>query len=112
LEKLGGVLFSIYRGTPRHREWVLACLKGAWPKLIGEKLAAVCKPASFDGSALAIEVLDRQWEDAIRSVRPELLQKLRSATAGEVSSIVVGSGQWAVNGVVRYRPSPKPWPGF
>jgi len=96
LEKLFGVLFSIYRGTPRHREWVLACLQGAWPKLIGEKLAAVCKPASFDGSALAIEVLDRQWEDAIRSVRLALLDKLQSATAGEVTRISVVSRQSSV----------------
>ena len=96
MEKIFGVLFSIYRGTPKHGEWVLACLQGAWPKLIGEKLAAVCKPASFDGSALVIEALDHQWEDAIRSIRPELLKKLKSATAGEVSNIIVGSGQSAV----------------
>jgi hypothetical protein len=91
LERLSGVLFSIYKGTPKHGEWVLSCLQGAWPKLVGEKLAAVCRPASFDRSLLVIEALDRRWEDAIRSVRPELLNKLRSATAGEITRISVVS---------------------
>jgi hypothetical protein len=91
LEKLFGVLFSVSRGTPRHGEWVVACLQGAWPKLIGERLATVCVPISFNGSTLVIEVKDHQWEEALRSVRPALLDKLRTATAGEVSKIrVVG----------------------
>jgi hypothetical protein len=89
LEKLFGVLFSVGRGTPRHGEWVVTCLQGAWPKLIGERLATVCVPASFDGSTLVIEVKDPQWEEAVRSVRPALLDKLRTATAGEVNKIRV-----------------------
>jgi hypothetical protein len=89
LEKLFGVLFSVSRGTPRHGEWVVACLQGAWPKLIGERLATVCAPASFDGSTLVIDVKDPQWEEAVRSVRPALLDKLRTATAGAVNKIRV-----------------------
>jgi hypothetical protein len=96
LEKLFGVLFSLYQGTPRHGELVIACLEGAWPKLLGDRLATVCKPASFDGSTLVIEVLDHQWEEAVKSVRPALLERLHSATAGEVSRIIVGSRQRAV----------------
>jgi hypothetical protein len=91
LEKLFGVLFSLYRGTPNHGEWVVACLRGAWPKLLGDRLAAVCEPASFDGSTLVVKILDPQWEEAVRSVRPELLKKLRSATAGEVNRIIVST---------------------
>jgi len=91
LEKLFGLLFSIYRGTPKHGEWVVACLQGAWQKLLGDKLAAVCAPASFDGSTLVIEVIDPQWNEAVRSVVPALLEKLRTATAGEVSRVSVVS---------------------
>jgi len=68
---------------------VVSCLQGAWPKLLGDKLAAVCKPVSFEGSTLAIEILEPQWEEAVRSVRPELLEKLRSATSGQVAKITV-----------------------
>jgi hypothetical protein len=89
LEKLFGVLFSIYRGKPENNEFVVACLQGAWPKLLGDKLAAVCKPVSFKGSTLVIEVLDRQWEEAVRSVRAEILERLRSATAGEIAKLTV-----------------------
>jgi hypothetical protein len=96
LEKLFGVLFSVYRGTPAHGEFVLTCLQGAWPKLLGDKLASVCRPTSFEGSTLFIEVLDPEWEGPVNSVKTALLDKLRSATAGEITRLVVGSRQSAV----------------
>ena len=89
MERLFGVLLSIHHGTPKHGEWVVACLQGAWPKLIGEKLATVCVPVLFDGAILVIEVKDPQWEEALRSVGPALLDKLRNATSGEVNKIKV-----------------------
>ncbi len=98
MEKLFGVLFSLYQGTPRHGEFVVACLQGAWPKLLGDRLATVCEPVSFDGSTLVIEVLDHQWGEAVKSVRPALLEKLRSATAGEVKKIVVSRQSSVVSG--------------
>jgi hypothetical protein len=96
LEQLCGVLFSLHRGTPRHGEWVIACLAGAWSRLIGDRLAAACRPVSFKDSVLTIEVMDSNWVDAVKSVKPELMEKLWTATAGEVKSISVVSRQWAV----------------
>jgi hypothetical protein len=90
LEPLSSVLFSINRGKPNHGEWVIACLQGAWPKLLGERLAAVCRPARFEGSDLQIEILDHAWESAVKSVKAALLDKLRTATAGEVKTISFG----------------------
>jgi hypothetical protein len=87
LEQLFGVLLSLHRGTPRHGEWVLACLEGAWPNLIGERLAAVCRPARFERFELVVEILDRDWEEAVRSVKPALLEKLEAATAGEIKAL-------------------------
>ena len=91
-----GILFSLYRGTPQHGEWVIGCLKGAWPKLLGGKLAGVCRPVRFENSKLIIEILDPDWEEAVKSVQPALLEKLRTATAGEVRRITVDSRQSAV----------------
>jgi hypothetical protein len=89
LEQLRSVLFSLHRGTPRHGDWVIACLAGAWPRLIGERLAAACRPVRWKDSELTIEVLDSNWTGAIKSIQSELTEKLRSATAGEVKSISV-----------------------
>jgi hypothetical protein len=89
LEQLCSVLFSLNRGTPRHGEWVIACLAGAWSRLIGDRLAAACRPVRFKNSELTIEVLSINWEEAVKSVKLELIEKLRTATAGEVKSIVV-----------------------
>jgi hypothetical protein len=96
LKPLGSVLFSLHRGTPQHGDWVIACLVGAWPRLLGERLAAACRPARFENSKLVVEVLDNHWEGAIKSIRSELIEKLRTATAGEVKSIAVVSRHCAV----------------
>jgi hypothetical protein len=87
LEPLFHVLYSLYKGQPTHGQWVVACLEGSWSKLLGERLAAVCRPASFENSELRIEILDQEWNQAMQSVKPVLLEKLRTATANEVKSI-------------------------
>jgi hypothetical protein len=38
---------------------------------------------------LVIEILDSGWVKAIQSVAPELLDKLKRATAGEVKAIAI-----------------------
>jgi hypothetical protein len=89
LEPIFSLLFSLNRGTPKYGEWVIACLEGAWSKLVGDRLAAVCRPAAFKNSELVIDLLDKSWEEAVRSVKPELSDKLRTATAGAVKTIAI-----------------------
>ena len=93
MEKLFGVLFSVYRGTQAHGEFVLTCLQGAWTRLLGDKLASVCRPSSFEGSTLSIEILDPEWEEPVKSIRAELVDKLRFATAGEIKKLKIVSRQ-------------------
>lgn len=87
MELLSGVLFSLYRGTPNHGQWVVSCLEGSWGRLLGDRLASVCRPVRLEGRELTIEILDREWEPAVKSVRDALLEKLQSATTGEVRSL-------------------------
>jgi len=87
LEPVSTTLFSLFKGNPNRREWVIACLEGTWAKLLGDRLAAVCRPVRFDDSDLSIEILEREWYPVFQSVKEELLDKLRAATAGEVRAI-------------------------
>ena len=87
MELLSGILFSLYRKTPIRGDWVVACLSGQWPRLVGDRLAVYCRPAAFNDSKLVVELLDETWEEAVGSVKQELLKKLGAATAGEVKSI-------------------------
>ena len=87
MERLFGILLSLHRGTSQHGEWVIECLKGAWPKLLGDKLSSVCRPVALVDSELKIEILDHAWERAVKSVKPELQEKLQAITAGEVKSL-------------------------
>ena len=87
MEPISSLLFKIYRGTPQHPDWVVACLQGAWRTLVGERLAQVCRPSAFDKSTLVIEILDSDWEGAIRSARGELVERLRLVTGEEVQHL-------------------------
>jgi len=93
MEEISGILFGLYRGTPRHSEWVAACLEGMWPGLLGERLARVCRPSALKNSRLTIMILDRDWEGALRSLKPELLRRIGKATGNEIRDIafVIGS---------------------
>jgi hypothetical protein len=88
LEPLSNVIFSLYRGSPNHGQWVLACLEDTWPKLIGSRLALVCRPVQFENGKLSIEILDRDWDSVVKEIRADLTEKLQAASAGEVKSIV------------------------
>ena len=89
MEQLFGVLCSLHRETPKHGEWVVACLEGAWPKLLGEKLAEVCRPIRFEEPELVVEIFDNNLKEALQNVKPELLKRLHAATAGAVKTLTV-----------------------
>ncbi|PYV13565.1 MAG: hypothetical protein DMG07_14090 [Acidobacteria bacterium] len=84
MESISRIVFRMYRGTDRHGPWLVACLEGAWPKLLGEKIAAVCAPVDWRDRTLAIEIRDDAWTDTLQSMRGELLERIRRATGDEV----------------------------
>jgi hypothetical protein len=87
VEQVFNVLLTLYRGTPDYGDWIVSCLRGAWPKLVGNKLSAVCRPSGFKKAELEIEILEKDWAGAVKSVESELLEKLKATTAGEVKKI-------------------------
>ncbi len=87
MEPVSTVLFSLFRGTPRHEEWVVSCLGGAWAGLLGGSLAAICRPLTLEKSRLVVEVLDPLWMQALVDLREQILAKLRVATGGEVQAL-------------------------
>lgn len=89
MEPVSNIIFSIFRGTPHHEDWVLSCLEGAWPGLVGERLASACRPRTLKGSHLVVEVLDPEWAPALKSLGSELLAKIEVATTGEVRSLEI-----------------------
>jgi len=40
-----------------------------------------------NNSELVVEILDREWEKALESIRPDLVQKLRIATGDEIKTL-------------------------
>ena len=87
LDSISSVLFSLYRGTPQQSEWMVACLEGAWPGLVGERVAKVCRPLALDEARLIVQITDPDWERAIKAMQAELLEKVRARTGGAVRRI-------------------------
>ncbi len=87
MESISSVLYKLYRGTPKHGEWVVACLKGTWTNILGERLAKTCRPSSVEEKELSVEILDLAWKDALQGMREEIENKLRAATNGEVRCV-------------------------
>ena len=87
MKQLFSILLGVYRGTPRHNNWVVVCLEGAWDKLVGDRLAAVCRPVRLNDTELVVEILDRDWEDALKSVESNLQHKLEATTMGIVKTL-------------------------
>ncbi len=91
MEPVSNIVFSIFRGTERHEDWVLSCLEGAWTGLVGERLASACRPRTFKGSHLIVEVTDPEWAAGLKGLEGDLLKKIEAATGGEVRSLEIAS---------------------
>ena len=87
MEPLSRILFSLYRGTPQHGPWVVACLEGAWAAILGDKLARVCRPVSWENYRLTIAVPDQEWSESLQGLKEDLLARIRHATGHEVRQI-------------------------
>ncbi len=81
------MIYSLFRGSPRHAPWVVACLEGAWPGLLGERLAAMCRPAALEGATLRIRVLDKVWLEPLRDCSADLLERIRRTAGDEIRSL-------------------------
>jgi predicted nucleic acid-binding Zn ribbon protein len=93
VDRAFGILLSLQRGTAHHGRWVVECLAGSWDRLVGKKLATVCRPAQLKNTELKIEVLDDSWMDVVRGMKLELQEKLSSATSGEVKKLKISVRQ-------------------
>ena len=87
MEPLSAVLFSLYQGTPLHEDWLVACLQGAWPGLLGEAIANACRPVRVKGRELTVEVADAAWLPALTGMKAELLERIRAAAGKEIQRL-------------------------
>ena len=61
-----------------------------WPKVVGDTLAAHCRPLALDGTRLVIAVDEPAWATQIRYLETELLGRLAEVVDGPpVASIEV-----------------------
>lgn len=87
MKPIASVLPSIFRDSPNHCLWVVACLEGSWQKIVGDGIARVCRPLTLDGSNLVLEILDPSWESTVKGVENEVLEKIRQFAGNEVKRI-------------------------
>ena len=84
MKAVSAVIYSLFRDTSHHSDWVIACLSGAWNGILGEQIAGNCRPASLRDAELMVEVTDEAWFPILKGMKDELLQLIRTATGGVV----------------------------
>ena len=89
MEHISRSLLSLYRGTPQHKEWVVACMRGAWQGIVGDRLARVCRPAAWNDHRLTIEADDPEWVRCLTEMKGDLMQKIRPFAGDEIREIEV-----------------------
>jgi hypothetical protein len=87
MDRVSNILLSIFRETPNHGDWVVACLEGSWQGMLGESMAKACAPVALRGSLLMVEIRDPLWETTLESMKDEMSERFRNATGGVVKKI-------------------------
>ena len=89
MESISTTLFSLYRGTPFHNEWTIACLRSGWQAMFGESVANVCRPVAVRRGELVVEVLDEAWLPALAGMKQDMLQQICAAAGGEFRQLAL-----------------------
>ncbi len=89
MKAVSDFIYTLYRGTPQHPEWVVACLTGAWHGILGDRVAGCCRPAILRGTELVVEVTDDAWLPVLSDMKEQMLQLVRTATAGSVRRLTL-----------------------
>ena len=88
MESVSNTIYALYRGTPSHGEWIVACLQGAWDGVLGEHIAGTCRPVTLRGAELVVEVSEKAWFPVLSSMQRELSLRICRATGGEIRQLM------------------------
>jgi predicted nucleic acid-binding Zn ribbon protein len=87
MKPIASILPSIFRDSPHHQLWVVACLEGSWQEIVGDGIARICRPSRLDNSNLVLEILDPSWEGTLKGMERDLLEKIRQFAGNEVKRL-------------------------
>ena len=91
-ERIGAVIPTVLRGLER-QQVPLQTVQQEWARLAGKRLAAHTRPVSLRRGRLVIHVERPGDGFALSYAKPDLLERLRSATQGKVAEIVIRPGE-------------------
>lgn len=89
MEHVSRSLLSLYRDTPQHGEWIVTCLQGAWRGLVGDRLAAACRPVAWKGGRLTLQVFEAEWFNCLQEMKTELVERLQALAGDEIRDIEI-----------------------
>ena len=83
MQKAGDVLGGVMR-TLKRPEATLAWLTSAWPKIVGETLAAHTHPLRCAQGQLEISTDGKGWKRQLEEMRPEFCARINEAWGGRL----------------------------
>jgi predicted nucleic acid-binding Zn ribbon protein len=81
MDRAGNVLRKLGLGGPDAAEELA---RAAWPRAVGKRIAARTRPVAFSDGCLVIEVEDPVWLEHLRTMRAQILPRLKKLTGPEV----------------------------
>lgn len=85
---LGDVLDDVLAGLHAPSGAGLATVFGAWEAVVGERLAAHCRPVQIDGTRLLIAVDDPAWATEVRYRAPDVVDRLAEVAKESMIELV------------------------
>ena len=69
---------------------VLDTVFSRWPEIVGEDVAAHCRPVSIDGDTLTVAASDPTWASELKWLEKDLVRRLGEVTGSDrVSQVIV-----------------------
>ena len=63
-----------------------------WDQIVGEKVAAHCRPVSFEGGVLVVSASSSAWAAQMRAITPQLITTIEEHVGAHVISELTVTG--------------------
>lgn len=75
-QPFGAVLAWLVKARGWQRPAAEATVFGAWERVVGEEIAAHCRPVALDGTELTVEAESTAWATQLRLLAPSLVRRI------------------------------------
>jgi len=77
MEQLGSFLPGFLRSVAKDEETALTFLDALWPEIVGQRLAAQCRPVSLKEETLTVMVQTETWRNELMAMKSLMISAVK-----------------------------------